>query len=149
MVANAHEIREYVVENYIQPACREGRHTIEVRLSEVSNGVKRDGERAPYYQAIKAALTTQNFQNQRNVTATENAYTSIVFTLRNTESRSRETESMTSPSPETGSKEDTIAKLTGRIDELTHDEFESLVRAYVEAKGFLDVEITFTMKMKA
>ncbi len=146
MVANANEIREYVFQQHIQPEIREGRTTIEVLFSEIEHGLSREGERSPYRQAIKAALNTQVFQNQYNVTVTENAFTSIIFTLRNTENQ--EIWSMTSPSPETESKEDIIAKLTEPIDELTQDEFENLVRAYVRAKGFSNVEVSFTLKME-
>ena len=153
MVANADEIREYVVENYIKPRLRDGRLSTEVYLNEVANGVRREGERPPFYQAIKAALTTRAFQNRLNITATENAYTSIVFTLRNMEGQpfdlpisAPEAKPTASPPPETESKEDIIAKLTERIDELTQDEFKILVRAYAQANGFSNVELSFVLK---
>ena len=46
------------------------------------------------------------------------------------------------------SKENIIEKLTERIDELTQDEFESIVRAYAKAKGFSNVELSFTLRFR-
>ena len=152
MVANADEIRKYVLRHHIQPAIREGRHTIEVRMLELEEGLKRGHDRAPYRQAIRAALTTQDFQIRYNAIANE--YISIAFTLNQTditgvtEDSSFDIEGSVGRNPEFESKEDIIAKLHKRIDELTHDEFESIVRAYAKAKGFSNVELSLVLKLK-
>ncbi len=155
MVANADEIRKHVVRYHIQPAARGGEHTIEVSMLELEEGLKRGHDRAPYRQAIKAALTTKDFQTQYNATA--NGFKSITFTLRQAEptgidvvsdplAYSQEDKAELIAEPE--SKEDIISKLTERMDELTQDEFENLVLAYARAKGFSSVEVSFTMKIE-
>ena len=155
MAANADEIRKHVVRYHIQPAIRKGERTKEVYFRELEKELKQGRERAPFRQAIRAALTTQDFQTQYDATANE--YTSITFTLRRTVptgtdfvsdplAYSQEDKAELIAEPE--SKEDIIAKLTERMDELTQDEFENLVQAYARAKGFSSVEVSFTMKME-
>ena len=162
MAANADEIRRYVVQHYIQPAIRKDERTKEVYFRELEKGLRRGHDRAPYRQAIKAALTTEDFQTRYKATA--NGYTSITFTLGQTARRAlNQPKHLISP---TGisedssfgltdllgrnqgleSKEEIIRKLTERIDELTQDEFENLVRAYAQAKGFSNVELSFVLK---
>ena len=156
MVANADEIRKHVFQNYIRPAFTKGKPTIEVYLSDVANSVKQEGDRSPYYQAIKAALTTKAFQNQHCMNVTENAYTSIVFTKRKREAQllnisdsNRKSEIIIDQSPELDSKEGVIAKLIEYMDEVDRDEFANLVRAYARSRGFANVEIKITLKVES
>ena len=60
----------------------------------------------------------------------------------------RETGILPDPMVRRESKEDIIKKLTERIDELTQDDFENLVRAYAQAKGFSNIELSLVLKLK-
>ena len=137
----ADRIRQYVVERFIDPARREGRESVSVLVKDVRNGMGKELGEYPDPTAISQALGVEKFLTERNLEILkQRGWAGYDYKIVNINSLRQLSESEP--------KEDFLAKLHEHVGELTQDEFENLVRAYMKAKGFSNVEITFALKMK-
>lgn len=154
MVTNADEIRAYVVEKYIQPARRDGREVVNVLVKDVRNRMGQELGEYPDPTSISQALGVRKFLNDQNLQVLkQHGWAGYDYKIVGSNPFDQLPESIkleqeVGTLAESELEEDAIAKLHKHIADLTQDEFENLVRAYAQSKGFSSVEVTVTLKME-
>ncbi len=130
----ADEIRASVVEDFIDPAREAGEESVFILFKDVRSRI---GPPRPDRTAIRGALTARKFLRAQNLDMEVNKYTSITFTI-------------LGPKPPEPAPPPVRAhaSLRNQVAGLSQREFESLVRGYIQDKGFGNAEVTVTVTMK-
>ena len=155
-MSKADEIRQYAVDNYIEPARKEGKQNVKVRAGDVHDALGLRSAQANASQALEG----EKFRTLANVELVDYSGppsrrganpTFHYKMLESPEHTSVDSDDMklgTDSAHENETKEDIDKSLREGVLLLTPSKFQELAREYLKANGFLGADIDIVVKMK-